>query len=101
MSKRSRKSRKYELHVLKPDDRIQLRVRKKLPFKKLISLLLEGHEVFIECDRRIAYYIRKRIEKEIGELVETYPSVYKGMEGYTFKLSLVDHVLKKIGEKEE
>jgi len=94
----SSSSREYKLHVLKPNDRVQLKTRRKIPFQRLISLLLEGHEVFIECDRRIAHYIRKRIEREIDELVEAYPSYYRNMEGYTFKLSLVSHILRRSEE---
>ena len=84
----------YEVHVLKPTDDVQLKIRRRVPLEKIISLLLEGHEVFIECDRRVAHYIRKRASSRIGIEVEAYPSIYKGMEGYVFKVSLVDQVLK-------
>jgi hypothetical protein len=87
----------YELHVLKPTDDVQLKIRRRIPLEKIVSLLLEGHEVFIECDRRIAHYIRKRASSKIGIEVEAYPSVYKGMEGYVFKVSLVDQVIKMRG----
>jgi hypothetical protein len=85
----------YNIYPLKPDDEIQLRIRKRIPFDRLISLLLEGHEVFMECDRRIAYYIKHKLEEKIGTSVEVYPSMYKGMKGYMFKVSLVDQVLKE------
>lgn len=84
----------YEVHVLGPDDEVQLNVRRRVPLEKITSLLLEGHEVFIECDRRIAHYIKKRLSSKIGASVEAYPSVYKNMEGYVFKVSLVDQVLR-------
>ena len=95
----SRRSTEYELHPLKENDEVQLRVRKRIPFDRLISLLLEGHEVFIECDRKTAYYIRKKVERRINELVEAYPSIYRGMEGYVFKVSLVSRVLREWGKK--
>jgi len=93
----SSRSREYELHPISPGDEVQLKVRRHIPFERLISLLLEGHEVFIECDRRTAYYIRRRIEGRIGELVEAYPSIYRGMDGYVFKISLVGRVLSESG----
>jgi hypothetical protein len=86
-------SREYKLYPLGPGDDVQLRVRRRVPLERLVSLLLEGHEVFVECDRRMASYIRRRIESRIGELVEAYPSIYRGMEGYVFKVSLVGRVL--------
>ena len=83
----------YEVYKVENDEMLRLRYRRRVPWDKIISLLLEGHEVFIPCDRRTAYYVKKGIEKRIGEPVETYPSVYKDMEGYLFKISLVRKVL--------
>jgi len=97
MSKASRKG-EYEVYDV-TGQHVQLRVRRRVPWGKIISLLLEGHEVFIPCDRRTAYYIRKRVEREIGELIEAYPSSYRGMEGYTFKVSLVEQYLRIKGRE--
>ena len=89
----------YEVHPLKPDDSVQLRVRKRVPIDKIINLLLEGHEVFIECDRRTAYYIKRRISNELNTLVEAYPSIYRGAEGYVFKISIVRQFLDELSNR--
>jgi len=86
----------YEVHPLKPDDSVQLKIRKRVPLDKIINLLLEGHEVFIECDRRTAHYIKRRISDELNTPVEAYPSIYKGVEGYVFKISIVKQLLEEL-----
>lgn len=75
------------------DEEVQIRVRRSFPIKRIISLLLEGEEIFMPIDRKAASYIRKKVENEIGELIEAYPAIYKDMEGYVFKISLVREVL--------
>ena len=75
--------------------RLRVRERKKVPYNSIIELLLEGHEVFMpELDRRMAYHIKKQLEKKIGLEVKAYPSTYDGMNGYLFKVSLIDEYLK-------
>jgi len=86
----------YEVHPLKPDDSVQLKIRKRVPLGRIINLLLEGHEVFIDCDRRTAYYIKRRISDELNVQVEAYPSIYRGIEGYVFKISIVKQLLDEL-----
>lgn len=85
-------SREYKV-IDVTGEAVTLRVRRRIPWDKIISLLLEGHEVFVDCDRRGAYYIRRQLERRLGELVEAYPSEFQGMTGYTFKLSIVQRFL--------
>ncbi|MEM2288363.1 MAG: hypothetical protein QW503_04660 [Sulfolobales archaeon] len=83
-------SREYRVTPVREGDNVQLRMpKRRIPWDRIISLLLEGHEVFIECDRRAAHYIRRRIEARVGELVEAYPAIYDGAEGYVFKLTIL------------
>lgn len=86
-------SREYRVEKVEGD--AILKVRKKVPWNKIKSLLIEGFEVFVECDRRTAYYIRKKLEKELKIQIESYPSLYKGMSGYVFKIALVHEFLKR------
>lgn len=90
--------RTYRVIKLTPDKLIRLRtrVRRKVPYDQLISLLVEGHEVFVpDMDRRVASHVRRELSKRIGVEVESYPSELDGMNGYTFKLSIVDEYLKE------
>jgi len=81
---------------------VQLKVHKKFPYGKIISLLLEGEDIFMEVNRRQAYYLRRRIEKMIGEMIEAHPVYYDGREGYLFKISMVKEYLStKIDESNE
>jgi len=88
-------------YTIKPDDEMPELRFKRIPYKRIASLLGEGFTVFIPCERRKASYIRKRLESIIGELIEAYPSTYKDMIGYTFKMSLVEQVIRYGIEKKD
>ena len=71
--------------------RLRIRQRRKIPYDEIISLLVEGNEVFIpEMDRRVAHYVKKRLAKMIGTEVVAIPSEYRGEHGYAFRISLID-----------
>ncbi len=92
----------YEVYRVEDSEMVRLKYRRRVPWDKIISLILEGHDIFIPCDRRMAYYIRRNLERRIGELVEVYPSVYSSMDGYIFKMSLVHKMLARFsGEGSE
>jgi hypothetical protein len=91
-------SNEYRVYPVDPDEGAQLKVRKKVPIDRIICLLLEGYEVFIECDRRTAHYIKRRISGELGVHVESYPSIYRGMDGYVFKISIVKQFLDELSK---
>jgi len=72
------------VYEVKKNEDVELRTKKKFPYDHIISILMAGNTVFLEVNRRQAYYIRKTIEKKINELVSATPCYYKGMEGYVF-----------------
>ena len=75
------------------DKELEIRVRRRFPYDKIISLLMNGDTVFLPIDRKAASYLRRQLEKRIGELVEAYPAVYEGKEGYVFRFSLVKQLM--------
>ena len=75
------------------DKEVEIRVRRRFPYDKIISLLMNGDTVFLPIDRKAASYLRRQLERRIGELVEAYPAVYEGKEGYVFKFSLVRQLM--------
>ncbi|MHC1625418.1 MAG: hypothetical protein ACXQS2_05400 [Methermicoccaceae archaeon] len=76
--------------------KIQLRAKKRIPYMEIVKLLLQGEDVFMEVDRKMAYYINNRLNAMLKELgvdarIEKYPSTMdddasNAMEGYTFKM---------------
>jgi len=90
-------SNEYEVIKIDRDDmvRLKVKVKRKVPYDKIIELMVEGHEVFIpDIDRRVAWHVKKRLSKMIGAEVIAYPSEFQGMSGYLFKISLVEQLLK-------
>lgn len=75
------------------DKELEIRVRRRFPYDKIISLLMNGDTVFLPIDRKAASYLRRQLEKRIGELVEAYPAVYEGKGGYVFRFSLVKQLM--------
>lgn len=78
------------------DKKIQLRAKKRIPYMEIAKLLLQGEDVFMKVDRKMAYYINNRLNAMLEELgvdarIEKYPSLMEDdegntMEGYTFKM---------------
>lgn len=87
-------------HVVDPEDYPKLYVKQKYPYQKILTLLLEGHEIFIEINRKNAYYFRKELEKRCNLPIESFPAEYKGMKGYVFRISLVKQILMGEGLEE-
>ena len=75
--------------------KIQLKPRKRFPYHEFLTLLLQGEDVFVEVNRKIAYYLKRRLNelsKSLGLdiLIEAYPCIFecdgKTLNGYTFKM---------------
>jgi len=75
------------------DKEVEIRVRRRFPYDKIISLLMNGDTVFLPIDRKAASYLRRQLERRIGELVEAYPAIYEGKEGYVFRFSMVKQLM--------
>ena len=91
----------YQVIKLTDKDLIRLRVKKRrrIPYKEITELLIEGYDVFIpDMNRKTASYLRKRLTEILGVEVIAFPSEFQGMNGYTFKLRLIDKILQKYGE---
>jgi len=98
MSKKKEKEKPF--YVVEPDEYPKLYVRQRYPYKKILQLLLEGHEIFIEMNRKNAWYFKKELEKRTSLPIESYPAEYKGMKGYVFRISVVRQII-MLTEKEE
>lgn len=71
--------------------RLRIRQCRRIPYDEIVSLLVEGNEVFIPgMDRRVAHYVKKRLSHIIGTEVIAIPSEYRGEHGYAFRVSLID-----------
>ena len=101
MSKKSEKNNEMsqnvaQYKVITSKDNIRLRP-KGIPYAKIASLLLDGHEIFIPCERKKASYIRRKLEKLVCELIEAYPCIYgENTEGYSFRISVIQGILKQV-----
>jgi len=76
------------------DKKIKLKKRKKFPYLDIISLLLQGEDVFLEINRKLAYYLKRRLNtmfEALGYYIEAYPSIIeengKELVGYVFRLA--------------
>jgi len=83
----------HEVYELHKNDEVELRIKKKFPYNKMISILMSGNTFFLEVDRRTATYVRGRLEKELDEFVETTLANYTTvdgakLEGYVFSFKL-------------
>lgn len=93
--------KKIKVHEIKDNEDVELRTKGKFPYKEIISKLFEGKAVFLaDLDRRQAYYIRREIEKRVGELVEASPVYYKNMSGYEFHFSVAEKIAQKLFAEE-
>lgn len=75
--------------------KIRLRTRKRIPYLEILKLLLQGEEVFVEVERKMAYHIKKKLNSiakgaNIDTYIEAYPCTLKDaeeeMDGYVFKM---------------
>lgn len=85
----------YQVKPVKSGDKVKLKTRKKVPYKDIISLLIQGEDVFIDVDRKMSYYIKKQLNEALKSIspdfeIEAYPSIYEDedgeKEGYVYRL---------------
>jgi len=91
----------HEVYELTENDNIELKMNKKFPYQKMLNILTAGNTFFLAVERRSASYVRKKLEKELDELIETTFSVYttpegKKLDGYVFSFGLVKDYLEKV-----
>ncbi len=102
----------FKYYKVEEDDELMIKVRKRVPYTEIIRLLLEGNEVFIPCNRKMAYYYKKKFEEKINFKeentkddvyipVECYPAVYKNMDGYLFKISIIRQIVDILSERKQ
>ena len=82
------------------DKEVEIRIKRRFPYDKIISLLMNGDSVFLPIDRKAASYLRRQLERRIGELVEAYPAIYEGKEGYVFRFSMVKQLIEAMRYEE-
>lgn len=91
-------SKEHEFHIVEDNEYPMLKIKQRYPYNRIIQLLLEGHEIFIELNRKSAYYFKKELQKKTGLPIESYPAYYKKMKGYVFRISLVREFLRRVHE---
>jgi len=87
-----------EFYVIEPDEYPRLMIKKRYPYNRIIQLLLEGHEIFIEMNRKNAWYFKQELQKRTSLPIESYPAQYKNMRGYVFRISLVRKLLDEFSQ---
>lgn len=91
----------HEVYKLGEDSLVELKMKKKFPYKKMLDILTEGNTFFLAVERRSAAYVRKKLEKELDELIETTFSVFttpggEKLDGYVFSFGMVSDFLEKV-----
>jgi len=79
------------IKVVKKGDKVEIKQRKRYPYVEILSLLLQGEDVFIKVNRKMAYHIKRRLNEGlkmagIEAEIDSIPSVYDGEEGYMFRM---------------
>ena len=95
----------HEVYELDEDAEVELKINKKFPYAKMLDILTKGNTFFLAVERRSAGYVRKKLEKELDELIETSFSVYttpdgEKLDGYVFSFGLANEYLEKVHENE-
>jgi hypothetical protein len=93
--------KEHKVYELDENAKVELRIKKKFPYKKMLDILTAGNTFFIAVERRSAAYVRKKLEKELDELIETSFCVYttpegEKLDGYVFSFGLVKDYLEKV-----
>jgi len=96
----------HKVYELGENDKIELKMNMKYPYQKMLDILTAGNTFFLAVERRSAAYVRKKLEGELGELIETTFSVYttpegEKLDGYVFSFGMVADFLEKVYEKEQ
>ena len=98
--------REHAVYELGEEDQIELKINKKFPYTKMLDILAGGNTFFLAVERRSASYVRKKLEKELDELIETTFSVYttpegEKLDGYVFSFGLAKEYLEKVYEDKD
>jgi hypothetical protein len=98
--------REHKVYELDENADVELRINKKFPYKKMLDILAAGNTFFLAVERRSAGYVRKKLEKELDELIETTFSVYttpegEKLDGYVFSFGMVSDYLEKVHVEEK
>ena len=96
----------HEVYELGEDSLVELKMKKKFPYEKMLEILTAGNTFFLAVERRSAAYVRKKLEKELDELIETTFSVFttpegKKLDGYVFSFGMVSDFLEKVHVEDE
>ena len=98
--------REHKVYELGEDDEVELKINKKFRYDKMLAILTAGNTFFLAVERRSASYVRKKLEEELDELIETTFSVYttpegEKLDGYVFSFGLVADYLEKVHEGDD
>jgi len=93
--------KEHEVYELDENAEVELKMKKKYPYNKMLKILAAGNTFFLAVERRSAAYVRKKLEGELDELIETTYSVYTTPEGeklygYVFSFGMVADFLEKV-----
>ncbi len=72
-----------------PSD-VRLKLKHKVNYNYLLSMLLSGYVYVHDCDRRKAHYICKKLNQKLAEMdidniiIEYSPAEYQGKKCYAF-----------------
>jgi len=80
--------------VVNPND-VKLKVKPRTNYEKLLKILLMGYVIIVDCDRKIAHYITKALNKKASEkglnvLIEHGKCLYEGKEYYAFYVGVME-----------
>ena len=98
--------KEHEIYELNEGSMVELKMKKKYPYNKMLKILAEGNTFFLAVERRSAAYVRKKLEQELGELIETTFSVFttpegEKLDGYVFSFGMVADFLEKVHVEEK
>ena len=100
-------NREHKIYELNEDDKIEMRINKKYPFDKMADVIVAGGSFFIpDITAKSAGYVRRKLEKKFGTLVDGALSYYttsegEKLEGFTFSLSLAREYFRKMMEEQK
>lgn len=91
----------HKVYELDEESMVELKMKKKFPYEKMLAILTAGNTFFLAVERRSAAYVRKKLEKELDELIETTFSVFttpegEKLDGYVFSFGMVADFLEKV-----
>jgi len=98
--------KEHKVFELDENAKVELRMNKKFPYQKMLDILTAGNTFFLAVGRRSAAYVRKKLERELDELIETTFSVYttpegEKLDGYVFSFGMVSDFLERVHVEDE